>query len=159
MSKETLVIKMIHDAWKMQIGRANKLINELSDEQLLGEVAPGRNTGLYLLGHLVAVHDAMMPLLGLGDLKYPNLDIIFLKNPDKSGLQKPSASEIRKAWTDVNEVLSAAISKLSEEQWFQRHTSVSPEDFEKEPHRNRLNILISRTNHLAYHIGQLIFLK
>jgi len=83
MSKETLVIKMIHDAWKMQIGRANKLINELSDEQLLGEVAPGRNTGLYLLGHLVAVHDAMMPLLGLGDLKYPNLDIIFLKNPDK----------------------------------------------------------------------------
>jgi hypothetical protein len=37
--------------------------------------------------------------------------------------------------------------------------TVSPEDFAKEPHRNRLNVLISRTNHMANHIGQLLLLK
>jgi len=40
-----------------------------------------------------------------------------------------------------------------------KHTSVSEEDFAKEPHRNRLNVLTTRTTHLASHYGQLIFLK
>jgi hypothetical protein len=48
---------------------------------------------------------------------------------------------------------------LSTEQWFQRHTAVSEVDFEKEPHRNKLNVLLSRTSHIAYHLGQLVLLK
>ena len=32
---------------------------------------------------------------------------------------------------------------------------VSDEDFAREPHRNKLNVLISQTNHLSYHPGQL----
>ena len=34
-----------------------------------------------------------------------------------------------------------------------------PEDFIKEPHRNKLNVLLTRTTHLAYHAGQLALLK
>jgi hypothetical protein len=48
---------------------------------------------------------------------------------------------------------------MTAEQWLEKHTSVSDEDFAKEPHRNKLSVLISRTNHLANHIGQLLFLK
>jgi hypothetical protein len=36
---------------------------------------------------------------------------------------------------------------------------MTEEDFEKEPGRNKLSVLINRTNHMAYHLGQLVLLK
>jgi len=45
--------------WKTQIGRADKLFGSLSFEDVLREIAPGRNRLLYLWGHLTATHDAM----------------------------------------------------------------------------------------------------
>jgi hypothetical protein len=48
-----LLIKMITDGWQKQITATNKIFDNLSDEELLHEVAPGRNRGIYLLGHKV----------------------------------------------------------------------------------------------------------
>nr|MBP6687382.1 DinB family protein [Lacibacter sp.] len=50
-----LVVKMAISAWESQNKQLNKLIVALTDEQLQKEIAPGRNTGVYLLGHLIAV--------------------------------------------------------------------------------------------------------
>ena len=44
--------------------------------------------------------------------------------------------------------------KFSPSDWTKRHTAVSEEDFEREPHRNRFAVLVRRTAHLAYHVGQ-----
>jgi hypothetical protein len=159
MDQQQLMIKMTLDAWNVYISRTDKLFNELTDEQLANEVAPGRNTGIYLLGHLAAVHDAMLPLFGLGEKLYPELEDIFIKNPDKSGLQKPITKELRKYWLEVNTKLSDRFNQFTADEWFQKHTAVSAEDFAKEPHRNKLNVLINRTNHLSNHLGQLVFLK
>ena len=62
-------------AWKAQVDRADKLFGALSPEQVLQEIAPGRNRLLYLWGHLTAIHDAMLPLLGLGKRSYPEFDV------------------------------------------------------------------------------------
>jgi hypothetical protein len=51
------------------------------------------------------------------------------------------------------------MSKMTSEEWFKKHNSVSAEDFAKEPHQNKLNIVINRTNHLAAHCGKLVFLR
>lgn len=150
---------LIQNAWNGQIERTDKLFNLLTDEQLQQEVAPGRNSGVYLLGHLTAVHDALIPLFGLGDKRYPALENIFIRNPDKSGLEKPAIQDLRKYWQEVNQVLAHHFSGFSPNDWLQRHSAVSEEAFAKEPHRNRLNVLLSRTSHLAYHLGQLEFLK
>ncbi len=48
---------------------------------------------------------------------------------------------------------------LQPNEWLGKHTAVSEEDFIKEPHRNRLNVVIGRTNHLSHHLGQLTLLK
>ena len=48
---------------------------------------------------------------------------------------------------------------LGPEEWFTRHANFSEADFPKVPHRNRLNVVISRTNHLAYHRGQLVLIQ
>jgi hypothetical protein len=90
---------------------------------------------------------------------YPELSTPFLKSPDKSGHAFPPVSELKSLWKIVNGKLSTHIESLSPSEWLQRHTAVSEEDFAKEPHRNRLNVLISRTTHLSYHYGQLVLLK
>ncbi len=158
-NQQSLLVKMALDAWNTQSGRTDKLLQALSDEALAEETAPGRNTGIYLLGHLTAVHDAMLPLLGLGDKFYPQLENIFLKNPDKSGLEKPSAKELRTYWNNVQSALATHFNQQLPSDWFSKHSSVSHEDFLKEPHRNKLSVLINRTNHMAYHLGQMAYLK
>jgi len=71
----------------------------------------------------------------------------------------PALSKLREDWTLANAALSKYFGQLSDKDWFQRHTAVSEEDFAKDPSRNKLNIIISRTNHMAYHLGQLILIK
>ena len=156
---QELTTQMQLDAWNSHITRTNKLLDELSDEQLQNEIAPGKNTGVYLLGHLAAVHDLLSVMLGFGTQMNPDAEQIFIRNPDKSGMNKSTPAEIRNYWNEANARLATNFEKLEADEWLQRHTAVSEEDFQKEPHRNKLNVLISRTNHLAYHFGQMALLK
>ena len=66
-----IMIKMVLDAWYSKIKEADDIFDKLTDEQLQIEVAPNRNRGIYLLGHLSAVHDGMLPLLGFRERFYP----------------------------------------------------------------------------------------
>jgi hypothetical protein len=157
--KTEVFIKMVISNWQTQSSRLNTLFDKLTDEQLAAETSPGRNTGVYLLGHMAAVHDGMLPLLGFGDKLYPELEEVFIKNPDKAGLPKPATSTLRECWKKISATLDSHIDAMEPEEWFTRHNSVSEEDFAKEPHRNKLNIIINRTNHLSTHLGQLIYLS
>ncbi|MDB4871744.1 MAG: hypothetical protein JWL97_2748 [Gemmatimonadales bacterium] len=143
-------------SWKTQIDRADKLFGSLSSEEVLREVAPGRNRVLYLWGHLTAVHDAMLPLLGLRKRLHPEFDVAFISNPDRSRADIPSHEQVRAAWNVVNAELWQGFEKMSSNDWALRHSSVSDEDFAKDPSRNRFAVLLSRTNHLSYHIGQAV---
>lgn len=150
---------MVLDRWYAQLKNSDTLFNSLTDEQLKKEFAPGRNRGIYLLGHLIAVHDDMMVLLNFGDKLYPELNEPFIKQPDKATKNIPTAKELRTYWTRQNEIMTAKINAVTTDEWFTKHTAVSEGDFAKEPHRNRLNIMITRTSHLSYHLGQLTLLK
>jgi hypothetical protein len=143
-------------SFKQGIDRAGKLFSSLAPEQLNAQVAPGKNRMIYLWGHLTAVNDAMLPLLGLGDPLYPAWEATFIKSPDGAVADLPSAAELASAWTAVNAKLLAAFDGLTPAQWLERHTSVSEEDFAKQPERNRFTVLLSRSGHLAYHLGQLV---
>jgi hypothetical protein len=43
--------------------------------------------------------------------------------------------------------------------WLKKHAAVSEEDFIKDPTRNRIAVLESRTAHAMYHAGQVRLLK
>lgn len=146
-------------AWETQVNRMNDFFESVSDDDLMREVAPGRNRGIYLLGHLTAVNDSIMPLLGLGQKLYPHLEKIFISSPDKSGLEFPATKELRRCWNEVNEDLLEHFVRLEPAEWLAKHAAVSADDFAKEPHRNRLNVVIARTAHMHYHLGQLILLR
>jgi hypothetical protein len=159
MEAKKLIVRSVLDAWNSRLDAANKMFDSLSDEDLQREVSPGRNRGIYLLGHLALVHDKMLPLLNFEPQQYAHLEEIFLNKPDRSVPDIPSAKEVRTIWKNANSKLASHFVNLSADDWFQKHSSVSAEDFAKEPHRNRLNVVIGRTNHLQYHMGQVALLK
>lgn len=159
MTTTEVFVKMVIDRWDASIKNFDALLNSLSDEDLQNEIAPGKNRGIYLLGHLIAVHDDMLVLLDAGEKLYPELHDPFLKFPDKSTTEIPSVRVLRSAWTGQCEFLKQKIDNLKPLEWFEKHTAVNAEDFAKEPHRNKLNIIITRTSHLQYHMGQMRLLK
>jgi hypothetical protein len=141
-------------AWKFNVERTEKLFGGLSPEQLQQEVAPGKNRLIYLWGHLAAVNDRLLPLLGIGERLHPEFDGMFISNPDKSVPLTVSEQSLKAAWQEINQKLWEGFSKFSDSDWAERHTAVSVEDFEREPHRSRFGVLLGRTTHLAYHLGQ-----
>lgn len=159
MNQNQVILKMIFDRWNASLANCDKLINGLTDEQLQKEIAPGKNRGVYLVGHLIAVHDDMLVLLDMGDKLYPEMHKIFIESPDKTIAEIPSAQEVRNRWANHCQVLKQKFDSLKPEAWFEKHTAVSAEDFANEPHRNKLNIILTRTTHLNYHTGQLVLLK
>jgi len=159
MSTKQISVKMVLDRWYTSIKNCDELLDSLSDEQLQKEIASDKNRGIYVLGHLIAVHDQMLPLLNFGEKIYGELNSIFFDNPDKSVREIPSAKELRAIWKKQVEDMKQKFERLTTDNWFEKHTVVSAEDFVKEPHRNKLNIVLTRTTHLQYHIGQLILLK
>lgn len=159
MSSTSTMVKMIFDRWNGSITNWDTLLNTLTDEQLQQEIAPNKNRGIYLLGHLIAVHDDMIVLLNMGSKLYPELRKPFIESRDKSVAELPAAAELRACWAKQCEVLKKKVESMQTEEWFEKHTAVSDEDFSKEPNRNKLNIILTRTTHLAYHTGQLVLLK
>ena len=58
LTTEEIFVATAIKSWDAWIGRAGKVFDSLSDDAMLIEIAPGKNRPIYLLGHLIAVHDA-----------------------------------------------------------------------------------------------------
>jgi len=142
-------------AWTGAIASLDKQFASFTDDELQQEIAPGKNRVFYLLGHMTAVHDRMLPLLRLGERLHPELDQPFLTDADRTSPDQIAVDALRTAWVDVSTALNSAVVSLPAEEWLLRHDAVSEADFAKEPHRHRLSVLLSRTSHVGFHSGQL----
>jgi hypothetical protein len=67
MSTENSLIDAALRGWKSNVERVDKLFGTLSPEQLEQQVTPGKNRLVYLWGHLAAVNDGLLPLLGIAE--------------------------------------------------------------------------------------------
>ena len=144
MTTHKLSVQVAINSWRLAVERANKIFSSLKEDELLKEVAPGKNRLIYLWRHLTAINDAMLPILRLGKRLHPELDAIFVSSPDKTGARLPPDGELRKYWDDVNAQLLSEFARLSEDEWLQRHKAMSEEDYAKDPTRNRLGVLLNR---------------
>lgn len=159
MSTEQLMIHSAIANWRLTIRRTTDVFSGFTDEQFYQELVPGRNRPIYVLGHLVAMHDAMMLLLGLGERNHARLDDIFIRVPDRAVKDIPSPQELKKYWVEVNRDLLQKFHAITPEQWLQRHMAMSDEDYAKDSTRNRFSVLLNRTNHTAFHLGQLVLAR
>ena len=157
-TQKELLIEMVLNQWKSSNKRIEKVFDSITEKQFSTPIAKDSNTAGWLLCHITSVNDNLFPLLDIGDLMYPHLSSLLGK---KELYPKDciTVSELKDAWVSINLKLEKSFSNMAPGQWFERHTSVSEEDFKKEPHRNKLNVLMSRTNHQAHHAGQLALIK
>src|SRR6201981_3955604 len=154
MTLDTSLIDSALRNWRSNVDRAGKLFGNLSQGQLLQEVAPGKNRLIFRGGHLTAFNDALIPLLGFGSRIHPELDLMFVSNPDRTVPAILLGEDLKIIWQETSQLLWTEFSKLSVVDWLQKHGAVSEEDFLREPHRNRFTVLLGRTGHIAYHLGQ-----
>jgi hypothetical protein len=154
MKSHELPVKVAINSWRLVVERADEIFSRLTEDQLLGEVAPGKNRIIYLWGHLIAVHDRMFSILGLGSRLHPHLDAVFIENSDKAVAEIPSAGLLKQYWDEVNAKLLSQFESLPSDEWLLQHRAMTEEDYAKDPTRNRLAVLLSRTNHLSHHLGQ-----
>jgi uncharacterized damage-inducible protein DinB len=157
-AQTTQIIQQLLNTWTAQANAITKFFDSHPESFYESEVAPGRNRAIYLLGHLVAASDGLFPLLGFGERNFPELEILFSTSPDRTFDAFPGLTELKQYWQTVNTALNAHFAQMSTTDWLERHTRVSAADFANEPTRNKLNVLISRTNHISYHLGQLVLL-
>lgn len=157
-NKPELFIYMVLQQWQATNQKIDKFFDTLSEEQYAAPIAGSPNTASWVLCHLAHVSDRLFPLLGLGNAQYPQLaEVMEAKN--SSPHTAFSKSEAKNMWLAINAKLFQHFTDMSPEQWFEKHTAVSEDDFKKEPHRNKLNVIINRTNHQSHHIGQLVLIK
>jgi len=158
MTADQIFITAAITSWQQVVTRVGALCLSLGEEQLLVEVAPGKNRMLYLWGHLTATHDAMFSVLRLGERLHPELDAIFITKPNRS-MPLPAPAEIARCWEAIHTALLSTFTTLGPHEWLERHGSVSAEEFKPNSTRNRLAVLLSRTNHASYHFGQMMLAK
>ena len=120
-----LFVKMAIDAWTRELNATSALLEKLTDEQLMTEVAPSRNRGIYLVGHLIAEHDLLMPLLRFQPALHPELKPPFIDAPDRTIAELPALSKLRAQWKTVHDTLMEHIDRLPAEEWFTRHANIS----------------------------------
>ena len=158
MTPDQMLVTAAISSWQQVITRVGTLCLSLNEEQLLVEVAPGKNRILYLWGHLTSIHDAMFSVLRTGERLHPELDAIFITHPDRSK-PLPTSAEVARCWEVIHPALLSTFATLAPHEWLERHGNVSAEEFEQNPARNRLAVLLSRTNHASYHFGQMMLAK
>jgi len=156
---DELFVTTVVASWKQVFNRLDERFALLDQEQLQKQVAPNKNRLFYLLGHLTAVHDRMLPLLGIGERLHPELDEAYISNPDRTIADPLSAADLKKAWNEVNTAITSAVEGFSVDDWLKKHNAVSDEEFSKNPTRNRLAVFLSRTNHASFHTGQMALAK
>jgi hypothetical protein len=159
MTNDEILTGAVVDSWKLVIKRIDKMLGNFTDEQLQQEVSPGKNRVFYLLGHLTAIHDRLLPMLGLGERLHPELDDAYITNGDRLLADPLSATELRHIWAEVNDKLVAAFESLSPRDWLEKHAAISDTEFAENPKRNRLSVVANRTNHVSYHLGQMLLAK
>ena len=81
---------------------------------------------------------------------------MFIRTPDRSVELTVSGADVKRCWAEINESLWKHFQGLSPAQWLEGHKSVTETEFARQPHRNRYNVLLGRTAHMAEHIGQAV---
>jgi uncharacterized damage-inducible protein DinB len=145
--------------WDIYNKRMLKALETISDENFVKPIVAGGNNPSWLFGHLVDTDDALLELSGIRKRLYPDLKTIYNHERGSNQSGHLTRQELTKRWTEISAELDKAFKSWSEAQWLDRHTAVSEEDFKKEPHRNKLNVMLSRVEHKASHLGQIAMLK
>ena len=141
--------------WDTYNRRMQKMLESFADEKYFEPIVPGGNSPSWLMGHLADTDDALLELFGIRQRIFPELTKIYHHERGTNQAGHLSKPELLTKWKTIVAELDRAFKTMSESDWHSKHTAVSEEDFKKEPHRNKMNVMLSRVTHKASHLGQI----
>ncbi len=141
--------------WSMYNNRMQKVFETISEENYNKPISANGNSPSWIMGHLADTDDSLLELFGIGNRKHPELKTIYHHERGTNQSGHLSKIDLMTKWKSITSELDKAFKSWSEGEWLSRHTAVSEEDFKKEPHRNKLNVMLSRVGHRASHLGQI----
>lgn len=138
--------------YERSLSWANWKLNLLSEDDLKKEVSPGKNHGIWLLGHLIANEDDFGVFLGKRELAYPVYQNLFAGGTKPLPIENyPSVPEMREKWKELTEKNKKLYCELKDEELNEPHALIEENDFCK----TKQDIIMHWQIHLVYHIGQL----
>jgi hypothetical protein len=137
----------------------NVYLKNLTDEELTHEILPGKNHGVWMLGHLIASDDDLSLYLGKGPRLYPEYEGVFTQGSRlKPAGEYPAPSVLREQWYNVVEKNKKIYSELKDEELLQPHEMLKGkigDDYFK----TKGNVAINWLLHQLYVTGQLSVLR
>ncbi len=147
-----------YELWQNMISWASGYIDRLADEDFTSELAPGRNHGVWVLGHLIESEDELSKFLGKGEMLFPEYEETFGM---KSKLLPPSeyapVATLREQWKQVVAKNDAMFRNLKDAEWDEPHALVKgnvKDDF----YGTKGRCVYLWNLHQMYHVGQLALL-
>ena len=132
-------------------------LNELSDEELKCEIIPGKNHGVWIVGHLVASDDTLTEYLGYGPVLFPETQRFAQCSTLIPVEECPPPSVLRNQWKKVCEKNEAAYQLLRDDDLDQPHAMLKG-NIEDDYFKTKQGVIINWTLHQVHHAGQLALL-
>lgn len=151
---ENPVSKKFTHQYEMMVSWISDTINGLSDDDYKLELSPGKNHGVWILGHLIVCDDDFSVYMGKGDLLYPKYSNVFGQGSKLQPVDKyPAVFELRKYWDEVCKKNKSIYIELKDSEFDEPHALVkNPEtDFFK----TKGGVIMAWQLHQMYHAGQL----
>ncbi|MDZ4713123.1 MAG: DinB family protein [bacterium] len=154
---ENPVSHHLEKQYLMSLEWINENINALTDDEYRMELSPGRNHGVWLLGHLIVSDDDLSTFLGKGPLLYPQYAEMFGQKSKLSVPENyPAVSVLKECWEKVCEKNKKIYSGLTDNELNEPHALI--ENIQTDYFKTKDRVIIAWHFHQLYHTGQLAVL-
>ena len=158
MEANDLIVRQVLDTWWNKVEETTSLFDTIGEQNAMWPVAPGKNRVIYLLGHLLVIHDGLLTTLEIGERRYASYDELFL-TPQHTANVYPPYTLLLDQWIDLNMHLRNKLAALTGTDWLSKHHHISEENFRLQPGKNKFCALLCMTTHLFHHAGQLALIS
>ncbi len=132
---------------------ADWIIRSLSDDELKKEISPGKNHGIWLLGHLITCEDDFALFMGKGEITYSLYHDLFAEETVLQPVENyPPISEMREKWKEMLAKNRKIYDELKDEELEENHAQRKGED---DFCKTKEDVTVHWQLHLMYHAGQL----
>jgi hypothetical protein len=143
---------------KVMIDWVEMYLDAVSDEEFKIEVVPGRNTGVWILGHLIVSDDDLSLYITKEPILFPELQTTFKQGSSKQDPETyPSVSELRQKWKSVCAKNDKLFNELNDEILDQYHEMIQG-DPEADYFKTKERVLVNWTFHQIHMAGELALL-
>lgn len=153
------IAKQFFEQWKAMVEWVNENLELLTDEELQAELSPGKNHGVWLLGHIIESEDNLSVYLGKAPRLYPEYEAIFGQRSKLLPVgEYPLVALLRSQWVGVVAKNETILSQMPDAEWNEPHAKLQPGEEETDYFATKGRCIMIWILHQNYHNGQLSLL-